>query len=122
MIETVVEEVKPNSSILHHRSPLNYMLLVEKRRTDITVVNYIEDPKPPPLDKGRAAIERGPVYILFPEKQTNYYFPGVEASRELYEDAGFRLKTIDEDLLLYEVLRDKPVVDTPPHPKGSDIS
>jgi hypothetical protein len=122
MIETVVEEVKPNSSILHHRSPLNYMLLVEKRRTDITVVNYIEDPKPPPLDKVRAAIERGPVYILFPEKETNYYFPGVGTSRELYEDAGFRLKTIDEDLLLYEVLRDKPVVDTPSRPKGSDIS
>lgn len=106
MIEAVADNVKPNASVLHHRSPLNYMLLVEKRRRDIQLVNYIEDPKPPPLEKVRAAIKRGPVYILFPEKNDNYYFPGVNTSRSAYAAAGFRLEPVNADLLLYEIRRD----------------
>ena len=39
----MAEKAKPNATILHHRSSLWYMVLVEKRRQDITLV----DPWPP---------------------------------------------------------------------------
>ena len=106
MITAIADNAKPNAAILHHRSPLNYMILVEKRRRDIKLVNYIEDPQPPPLARVEKAIKNRPVYILFPEKEDNYYFPGVETSREEYARAGFRLKAVDKNLLFYEVVRD----------------
>jgi len=43
IIETVAEKAKPGATVLHHRSSLWYMVLVEKRRQDITLV----DPWPP---------------------------------------------------------------------------
>jgi hypothetical protein len=38
-IETVAGNVKPNATILHHRSPLWYMVLVERRRRDLTLID-----------------------------------------------------------------------------------
>src|SRR5829696_837742 len=38
-IETVASNVKRNATILHHRSPLWYMVLVERRRRDLTLVD-----------------------------------------------------------------------------------
>lgn len=38
-IEAVVEKAKPNATILHHRSELWYMVLVEKKRRDLTIVD-----------------------------------------------------------------------------------
>lgn len=39
IIETVAEEALPNSTILHHRSSLWYMVLVEKRRRDLRIID-----------------------------------------------------------------------------------
>ena len=39
IIEDVAEYAAPNSTILHHRSNLWYMVLVEKRRQDLTLVD-----------------------------------------------------------------------------------
>ena len=122
MIEAVAANVEPNASVLHHRSPLNYMVLVEKRRRDITLVNHIEDPQPPPLDKVRAAMDRGPVYVLFPEASDNYYFPGVETSRLLYANAGFRLEAVDKKLLFYKVERDRSRMDPRSQQKKPNLS
>src|SRR5215211_1681908 len=38
-IDTVASNVKRNATILHHRSPLWYMVLVERRRRDLTLVD-----------------------------------------------------------------------------------
>ena len=38
-IEAVAQNAAPNATILHHRSSMWYMVLVEKRRTDLTIVD-----------------------------------------------------------------------------------
>jgi hypothetical protein len=38
-IEAVAKDAAPNSTVLHHRSPLWYMVLVEERRRDLTLVD-----------------------------------------------------------------------------------
>ncbi|AHY46118.1 Protein of unknown function (DUF2723) [Rubrobacter radiotolerans] len=43
VIEAVAEGAEPNSAVLHHRSSLWYMVLVEERRTDLRLA----DPWPP---------------------------------------------------------------------------
>ena len=39
IIDAVAEKAAPNAAILHHRSPLWYMVLVEERRTDLILVS-----------------------------------------------------------------------------------
>jgi hypothetical protein len=39
VILDVAENAAPNSTVLHHRSELWYMVLVEKRRQDLTLVD-----------------------------------------------------------------------------------
>jgi hypothetical protein len=39
LIDEVAHNAKPNATILHHRSELWYMVLVEKRRQDLTLVD-----------------------------------------------------------------------------------
>ncbi len=105
ILDTVAAEARPNSTIIHHRSSLWYMVLVEKKRQDLTII----DPWRPDWDRrtdivwpddidaaatkrrygvgdgtgvnaARAAAEDGPVYILDQEGNGfhNFY------------DAGFR--------------------------------
>jgi hypothetical protein len=38
-IEVVAGNVEPNATVLHHRSPLWYMVLVEQRRRDLTLID-----------------------------------------------------------------------------------
>jgi hypothetical protein len=38
-IEAVADNAAPNSTILHHRSSIWYMVLVERRRRDLTIVD-----------------------------------------------------------------------------------
>ena len=114
-LEAVVENAAPNSTILHHRSELWYLVLVEKRRQDLTII----DPWPPGRDRytdivwpddldyittnlrygtndptgvstAKEAAENGPVYILA-QKSTgahNFYdagFTTVRVERDLFE-------------------------------------
>jgi hypothetical protein len=118
VIEDVARNAAPNSTILHHRSNLWYMVLVEERRRDLTLVDpfwhnrdieYADIVWPADLDlaatdrlygtddfsgvtAAKKAAENGPVYIL---KQDDVNPTG------LYE-AGFR--TIHVEGALYELV------------------
>jgi hypothetical protein len=105
IIEAVAEDVKPNATILHHRSPLDYMIFVEGRRRDVRLIPYLEDPEPPPIERAVEALERGPVYVLFPGYETTPYYLGVEESERRYGELGCDLVAVDEEVLLYEVVR-----------------
>jgi hypothetical protein len=89
-LETVAENAKPNATVLHHRSNLWYMVLVEERRRDLTLVDpfyhnrnvsYTDIVWPADVDLATAnrrfgtgdftgvtaakkAAENGPVYII----------------------------------------------------------
>jgi hypothetical protein len=90
ILEDVAENAKQNATILHHRSGLYYLVLVEKRRQDLTLVDpfwhnrdigYADIVWPADVDLATAnrlygtddfsgvtaaekAAEKGPVYII----------------------------------------------------------
>jgi hypothetical protein len=91
-IEAVAKNVEPGATVLHHRSALWYMVLVEQRRRDLTLIDPFETSWvrhqdivwPDPLDAtesaarygtdditgvetARVAAKDGPVYVLDPE-------------------------------------------------------
>jgi hypothetical protein len=105
ILETVAEKAEQDATVLHHRSPLYYMILVEKRREDITLINYIEDKEVPGRDRAHEALEDGPVYILLPGKEDTPYFYGVESSKRRYQKEGYELVEVDRKALLYEIVR-----------------
>ena len=118
VIEDVAQGAAPNATILHHRSQLWYMVLVEERRQDLTLVDpfwhnreieYADIVWPADLDlaatdrlygtddfsgvtTAKKAAKNGPVYIL---KQDDVNPTG------LYE-AGFR--TVHVRGALYELI------------------
>jgi transmembrane protein TMEM260 (protein O-mannosyltransferase) len=118
VLEDVAENAKPNATILHHRSNLWYMVLVEKRRRDLTLVDpfwhnrdisYADIVWPADVDLATAnrrygtddftgvtaakkAAENGPVYII---NQDSINPTG------LY-DAGFR--TVHVEGVLWELI------------------
>ncbi len=124
-IEAVADSAEPNSTVLQHRSELWYLVLVEKRRQDITIVDpfwhnreigYADIVWPDDLDlaasdkrygtedfsgvtSAEKAARRGPVYIIDQE--------GINPSG-LYE-AGWR--TIKVDGALFKLV--------PPSPESS---
>jgi hypothetical protein len=103
--DAVAEEAEPNATILHHRSPLDYMIVVEGRREDLKLVSYLEDPHPYGVGQGVLFLDEGPVYILFPGREDTPYYQGVESGRNLYRSAGYDLLPVDENAILYEVVR-----------------
>ena len=115
IIEVVAEKTAPNATVLHHRSPLWYMALVEERRRDLTLVSpwypsqnltrTWSDPAGPrpkiPLapsfgntgvTEAEEAAKKGSVYAL--EKSVNLCD---------FQEAGFSTVTVEEDLL-YELV------------------
>ena len=109
IMDSVAREAEPGATVLHHRSPLDYMILVDGRREDLTLINYLEQDAGPPLYKGipeaKSALQEGPVYILFPGETTTPYYMGVRDSEELYRREGLDLVPADKQTLLYEVVR-----------------
>ncbi|MDQ3910534.1 MAG: DUF2723 domain-containing protein [Actinomycetota bacterium] len=118
-IEAVAREAEPGATVLHHRSPLWYMVLVEKRRRDLTLIDpfetswvrYNDIVWPDPLNAtqsaaryktddvtgvqtARVAAKTGPVYVLDPES--------ADASR--LREAGFDMVRVDENVRLYELI------------------
>jgi 4-amino-4-deoxy-L-arabinose transferase-like glycosyltransferase len=117
-LENVAENAKPNATVLHHRSNLWYMVLVEGRRRDLTLVDpffhnrnvsYTDIVWPADVDLATAnrrfgtgdftgvtaakkAAEKGPVYIIEQDD--------VDPSG-LYE-AGFR--TVYVEGVLWELI------------------
>ncbi len=118
VIQDVAENAAPNSTVLHHRSELWYMVLVGKRRRDLTLVDpfwhnrdvghadivWPDDLDLPTTDRrygtddfsgaesATIAAIGGPVYIL---RQDDVSFQG------LYE-AGFR--TVHVQGSMYELI------------------
>ena len=109
IIEDVVQNVPPNATVLHHRSNLWYMVLVEERRQDLTLVDpfwhnkniaYADIVWPADLDlaatdrlygtndfsgvtAAEKAAKKGPVYILDHEdvNPTGLYEAGFRTAR-----------------------------------------
>ncbi len=103
LMDTVAEKTRPDATVLHHRSPLYYMVLVDHRRKDLHLINYIELPDPLGLKTAKKALKRGPVYILFPGYKDTPYFVGAESAGKLYREAGYELVPTDEKAMLYQV-------------------
>src|SRR5215203_401942 len=117
MIETVAGNVEKGATVLHHRSPLWYMVLVEGRRRDLTLM----DPFCTSWDRhtdvvwpyqisaaeaadrygtddttGVAAARRatGPIYLL----------ANGRARLDSFREAGFDVVPVEKDAFLYELV------------------
>src|SRR5215218_3166609 len=117
MIETVAGNVEKGATVLHHRSPLWYMVLVEGRRRDLTLM----DPFCTSWDRhtdvvwpyqisaaeaadrygtddttGVAAARRatGPVYLL----------ANGRVRLDSFREAGFDVVPVEKDAFLYELV------------------
>lgn len=118
-IEAVADNVEPGATVLHHRSALWYMVLVEERRRDLTLIDPFETSWvrfrnivwPDPIDASeavarygtdditgvataRVAAKMGPVYVLDPEK----------AYLSEFRNAGFEVVRVGQNTGLYELL------------------
>ena len=115
IVEAIVEKTAPAATVLHHRSPLPYMILVEERRTDLTLVSPWYPAQNPmrvwsvlstpdaeyPAAKSvgsngvadaRAAARKGPVYAL-----------GSSIDPCNFQNTGFSVVRVEGDLL-YEIV------------------
>jgi hypothetical protein len=118
-IQAVAENAAPNATVLHHRSSMWYMVLVEKRRRDLTLVDpfahntevsWADIVWPDDIDlattdrrygtddlsgvkSARIAAKKGRVYLL-DQESTNL---------DPFRKAGFRVVVV-KDGLLYELL------------------
>jgi hypothetical protein len=115
-VEAVAEKAAPNATILHHRSSMWYLVLAERRRQDLTLVDpFVHNTKveyadlvwPADLNlketdrrfgtddfsgvkAARIAAEKGPVYILRQEQVPN---------PERYKTFGFKVVEVEENIL-----------------------
>lgn len=115
-VEAVAEKAARDATILHHRSSMWYLVLVERRRQDLTLVDpyahntkieYVDLVWPADLNleetdrrfgtddfsgvkSARMAAERGPVYVLDQE---------VVPDPERYEASGFRVVEVEPNIL-----------------------
>ena len=118
-IEAVVQNTRRDATILHHRSPLWYMVLVERTRRDLTLIDpfctswdrhtdvvwphgisasqaadrYGTDDTTG-VEAARGAAETGPVYLL----------ANARSSLEPFREAGFEVVPVGRDRLLYELV------------------
>jgi hypothetical protein len=118
-IETVANNVKPNATILHHRSPLWYMVLVERRRRDLTLIDpfctswdrhtdivWPEEVSASEaaarygtgdttgVEAARKAAEHGPVYLL----------ANARSSLKSFRQAGFDVVPVGKRGALYRLV------------------
>jgi hypothetical protein len=119
ILETVAAEADPGATILHHRSSLWYLVLVEKRRWDLTLVDPFETSWvrhtdlvwPEDLnaeesaarygtddlsgvEAARIAASRGPVYLLNQEL----------GAAQNFREAGFRVEPVGNDAVMFELI------------------
>jgi Protein of unknown function (DUF2723) len=118
-IEAVASEVEKGATVLHHRSPLWYMVLVEGRRHDLTLIDpfctswdrHADVVWPDQINAAEAAdrygtddttgvesvrraARSGPVYLL----------ANGRARLDSFREAGFDVVPVDEDDLLYKLV------------------
>jgi hypothetical protein len=119
MVEAVARDAERGATVLHHRSSLWYMVLVEERRRDLTLIDpfctswdrHTDVVWPDPISAARAdarygtgdttgveaareAAKNGPVYVL----------DGKRIEIERFRRAGFDAIPVGEDRLLYELV------------------
>ena len=94
IIEVVAREAGPDATVIHHRSPLQYMQSVEGRRKDIQLWSFAEPQSKESTARAEDALHDGRVYELFPSRGRKRFF----------EDAGYRLAVVEEGML-YRVVR-----------------
>jgi hypothetical protein len=118
-IEAVASNVEKGATVLHHRSPLWYMVLVERRRRDLTLIDpfctswdrhtdivwpdsisaneaaarYGTDDTTG-VEPARRAARSGPVYLLAHDR----------ARLKPFREAGFDVVPIGKDDLLYKLV------------------
>lgn len=118
-VEAVARNVDRDATVLHHRSPLWYMALVEERRQDLTLVDpfctswdrrndlvwpddlnaaqsaarYGTDDTTG-VEAARKASQRGPVYVL-DHGRVDY---------DLFKKAGFEVEPVGDSRSLYELI------------------
>ena len=118
-VEAVARNAESGATILHHRSPLWYMVLVEERRRDLTLVDPFctswdrradlvwpddldaaqsaaryETGDTTGVEAARRAAETGPVYVL-DHGRVDY---------DRFKEAGFEVVPVGENRLLYELV------------------
>jgi hypothetical protein len=118
-IEIVAGKVEKGATVLHHRSPLWYMVLVEGRRRDLTLIDpfctswdrHTDVVWPDQIDAAKAAdhygtddttgvgaariaARSGPVYLL----------ANGRAGLDSFREAGFEVVPVERDGLLYELV------------------
>jgi Protein of unknown function (DUF2723) len=118
-IETVASNVQQNATILHHRSPLWYMVLVQRRRWDLTLIDPFctswdrrtDIVWPDRIDAAEAAdrygtadttgvevarkaAENGPVYLL----------ANARSNLKSFHEAGFDVVPVGKRGTLYELV------------------
>src|SRR5215213_11269701 len=118
-IEAVARYAKRDATILHHRSPLWYMVLVERRRRDLTLIDpfctswdrHTDVVWPDPISAAKAAsrygtddttgveaarkaAKDGPVYLL----------ANARSNLEPFREAGFDVVPVGKSGLLYELV------------------
>jgi Protein of unknown function (DUF2723) len=133
ILETVAEKTAPNATVLHHRSPLPYMILVEERREDLTLVSPWYPSRNPqrvwsasgaPDDEfpsvksvgsngvadARVASRKGPVYTL-------------DDSLDLcnFQNTGFSVIRVEGDLLFEIVPPDRAPYTSPEEQQGTVV-
>jgi Protein of unknown function (DUF2723) len=115
-VDAVAEKAAPNATVLHHRSSMWYLVLVERRRQDLTLVDpflhntnveYADIVWPADLSlaetdrrygtddfsgvkAARIAAKKGPVYLLTSE---------VVPDPERYEGFGFKVVEVEKNIL-----------------------
>ncbi len=119
MVEAVARGTQRGATVLHHRSSLWYMVLVEERRQDLTLIDpfctswdrHTDVVWPDPISAAEAdarygtgdttgvgaareAAKDGPVYVL-DQKRIEF---------ERFRRAGFDVVPVGEDRLLYELV------------------
>jgi hypothetical protein len=133
IVETVAEKTAPNATVLHHRSPLPYMIVVEERRKDLTLVSPWYPSRNPqrvwsasgaPDDEfpsaksvssngvadARVAARKGPVYTLG---------DGLELCN--FQNTGFSVIRVEGDLLYEIVPPDRAPYTSPEEQQGSVV-
>ena len=133
ILETVAEKTAPNAAVLHHRSPLPYMILVEERREDLTLVSPWYPSRNPqrvwsasgaPDDEfpsvksvgsngiadARVTSRKGPVYILG---------DGLDLCN--FQNTGFSVIRVEGDLLYEIVPPDRAPYTSPEEQQGTVV-
>jgi len=116
-IEAVVGNVKRDATILHHRSPLWYMVLVEERRRDLTLIDpfctswdrHTDVVWPDHISAAEAAGRYGTddttgVEAARRAAGTVYLLANSRARLDLFREAGFDVVPVEKDGFLYKLV------------------